>query len=308
MLLPGGTVKGTVHDSAGAAPLDNVTVTAYTAGGLKVASAGSDHLGNFTIDGLGAGSYFLATSNTQGYDDEVYDDVACGTCDPSRGRAVPVTGGQTTSGIAFALTRGALLSGRVVDTTGNPRGGVPVSIFDAAGTLVARAVSHDDGQYAANARAGTSYAKAGGVDGLATALYDGQPCPDGGCDPVSGTPIVGAAGETVRGIDFSLAVCSPLSLSPVALSSGNVGASYTATLSVAGGTGSLQVCRIGRDAAAGYDARPRRNTFRYADSRRPLHLHRQRHRLGRMRCRAHLYPRRRGVRAPLSSTGRVSST
>jgi hypothetical protein len=229
-LLPGGSITGTVRDDAGALPIAGVTVSAFTESGSVAATGLTNAAGSYLLEGLGAGRYFLATSNAIGYADEVYDNVACGSCDPLRGRAVDVQGGATTPPIDFGLSRGALLVGKVTDARGASGGAATVSIFNGAGTLVARTQASDLGIYAVPVPAGTSFARLEPRANLAAILYDGKPCPGGTCDPTAGTPISSVAGQTIRGIDFRAPVCAAVAITPPSLPAASVGTAYSAAL------------------------------------------------------------------------------
>jgi carboxypeptidase family protein/putative Ig domain-containing protein len=229
-LLPGGSITGTVRDDAGAVPIAGVTVSAFTESGSVAATGLTNAAGSYLLEGLGAGRYFLATSNAIGYADEVYDNVACGSCDPLRGRLVEVQGGATTASIDFGLSRGALIVGKVTDAGGASGGAATVSIFNDAGTLVARTKANDLGIYAVPVPAGTNFARLEPHTNLAAILYDGKLCPGGACDPTAGTPISSVAGQTIRGIDFRAPVCAAVAITPPSLPAASVGTAYSATL------------------------------------------------------------------------------
>jgi hypothetical protein len=234
-LLPGGSIAGSVRDDAVAAPIAGVIVSAYAETGLLVASAPTSASGAYQMDGLGAGKYFLATSNSIGFADEVYDNVSCGACDPLRGRGVDVQGGATTAGVDFSLARGVLVSGQIRDAAGAAAGPGIVSIFNNAGAMVARASTNAAGIYAVSVPAGTSYARLEPAPTVAARLYDATPCPGGTCDPTTGTPIPGIAGQVIRGIDFNAPVCAPISIAPSTLPPAAVATSYFAAVSAAPG-------------------------------------------------------------------------
>ena len=48
---------------------------------------------------------------------------------------------------------------------------------------------------------------------LDSQLYDGLPCPNGDCDPTTGTPIAASLNTTTPGIDFDLDYCTPTATS-----------------------------------------------------------------------------------------------
>src|SRR5258708_21548093 len=240
--MPAGAVAGTVRDEAGSAPIVDLTVTAFNERGIGAASALTNAAGGYAMEGLGAGRYYIATSSVFGYGDEVFDNVACGTCDPLRGRAVDVQGGAITPAIDFDLARGVLIAGCVSDAGGSGAGPATVCLFNSSGALVARTASLTDpfsltasGTYAASVPAGTTFARLEARANLAARLYDGRPCPGGTCDPTTGTPITGVAGQTILGIDFRTPVCAPVSLTPASLPAATVSAPYSTALAASPG-------------------------------------------------------------------------
>ena len=233
LMLPAGSIGGTVRDAGTGAGIDGIRVNAYTRSGLRTTTT-TDRLGGFVLDGLAAGEYFVATGNEQGYADEVYYDVACGSCDPSRGRAIAVTGGAATSGIDIALVRGAIVSGAVLDSNGASVGAAAVSLFDGAGAQVARASTASDGTYVASVPAVTLFARAEPAPALGAMLYNGIACPDAGCDPRAGTAIQPVVGGRTTGIDFALPICGPAQITTPFLPNGFVGTNYSAAVTATG--------------------------------------------------------------------------
>ena len=74
-------------------------------GAIFTASASTNAAGNYTITGLPTGSYRLMTSNSQGFINEIYDNLQCrGSCTSTNaatlGSPVAVTAGATTTGNA----------------------------------------------------------------------------------------------------------------------------------------------------------------------------------------------------------------
>lgn len=85
----------------------------------------TDADGNYAVSGLIDGSYYVQVY-ADGFYPEVYDDVN-GT---DQATQVTVTEPNATSGIDFSLARAATISGRVVDSNGNPIAGVLVCAGD----------------------------------------------------------------------------------------------------------------------------------------------------------------------------------
>jgi hypothetical protein len=201
----GGRVTGTVTRAAGAVPLPGIRVTVLDANGSSVASAQTNGLGQYTAVGLAAGTYYARTSNTQGYINELYDDIPCPlTCQGNTGNPFVVALGATTSGIDFALADGGRIAGQVT-SGGSPINGVTVRILNAAGTTVATAITGLTGTYVTpnGLAAGTYFARTSNDQGYINEEYDDLRCV-GSCTVGLGAPIVVAAGSTTSGIDFAL--------------------------------------------------------------------------------------------------------
>ncbi len=110
--------------------------------------------------------------------DELYNDIVCvaSDCDVRRGTPVAVTAGSTTSGVDFALDRGAS-----IDVFPTP----PLSIFDARGVELVSVVRQNIGfplMQFVGLPPGTYFVK------IRDTLQFGIVCPD--CPPTSGTPIL----------------------------------------------------------------------------------------------------------------------
>jgi hypothetical protein len=73
-------IFGKVTSSATGQPLPGATVSLYQRGsGTFAGSATVDYRGGFIFAGLANGSYVAFTSNSQGYQNEIYDGIACAT-------------------------------------------------------------------------------------------------------------------------------------------------------------------------------------------------------------------------------------
>jgi hypothetical protein len=109
----GGQIAGRVTATSGGAPLNNVTVYAYTSitSTSSVASDYTDASGVYTITGLVTGTYYLEFDPPYGSDylAEYYNDKrSLATADP-----IPVTLGSVVSGKDAALETGGKIAGRV---------------------------------------------------------------------------------------------------------------------------------------------------------------------------------------------------
>ena len=195
-LATGGAISGRVTCAPGSVRVAGPQIHAYSASGLLVRTiqVQTDALGcsssDYLIEGLPTGQYFLLARDVpqdpvnimlpEGGDliDELYNDVVCvaADCDVRRGTPVAVTAGSTTSGVDFALARGAS-----IDVFPTP----PLSIFDARGVELVSVVRQNIGfplMQFVGLPAGTYFVK------IRDTLQFGIVCPD--CPPTSGTPIL----------------------------------------------------------------------------------------------------------------------
>lgn len=229
LLQKGGKLSGAIQDAAGVNIAGEGWVQVHDASGNIVGGGSSRNLdGNYELaKAIPPGDYIVRSgsmwapsyANTP-YIDERYNGTACPgeTCDLSTANTlVNVAANATTPGIDFTLEMGFEFSGVVTDlVTGTPIADAYVLAYDATGAYAASARTDALGAYTVTGLpAGTYYAltnngsrlpfmglfptsAAGWVD----ILYSNIPCPGGGCDVTSGTPIsVPARGGN---IDFSL--------------------------------------------------------------------------------------------------------
>ena len=103
---PPDRLSGVVTDVTSGTPLANVTVSAYDTNGNHVVSGFSNAAGAYRAEGLAAGTYFVRTSNTQGYADQVHSGVTCNpACVLNSGTPVLVNGTSSIAPVNFALLR-----------------------------------------------------------------------------------------------------------------------------------------------------------------------------------------------------------
>jgi hypothetical protein len=210
-LVLGGRFAGTVRSAATGAGLANVAVSVFvTNGSLPIASGFTDASGAYTsLWGLPTGTYFANTSNSSGFIDKLYDNIACpgGNCRVTTGTPILITAGMTTEKIDFALTSGGRMSGRVTNaSSGAPLVGVLVWIYNSSGDVVTAGLTDASGAYATSSglSTGTYYARTSNSSGFIEKLYDDITCTGSRCAVITGTPISVTAGETTGNVNFAL--------------------------------------------------------------------------------------------------------
>jgi M6 family metalloprotease-like protein len=206
---PYGTITGTVTNAGTAAPLANVSVRVYNASGSAYTTATTNASGVYVMTNLAAGTYYVRTSNSLGYVDELYDNLPCpgGACTVTTGTGVSVTAGATASGINFGLAMGGTITGTVKnDWTAAPLADVSVRVYNASGSSYSTVTTNASGVYTkTDLAAGTYYVRTSNSLGYVDELYDNLPCPGGACMVTTGTGVSVTAGATTGGINFGLA-------------------------------------------------------------------------------------------------------
>ena len=205
----GGGFTGMVVDQTTLAPLASVEIEAFDAQGYSLGTYTTYKAGTYTISGLPAGTYRARTSNSQGYADELYDDIACagGSCSTWHGTDIFVSAGATQAGIDFALGPSGALSGTVTAEYGGAAiPSIYIYVYDHLGRHVGFGWTDAGGGYSVTGlKAGTYHLSTWNSQGYLDELYDNRPCPASNCDPTSGDAVVLASGGTVAGLDFALA-------------------------------------------------------------------------------------------------------
>ncbi len=212
LLDPGGRITGKVTQADGTTPIAGVLVHFADANGqVAFTSAVTDVSGNYISDGGTADGFVYAfTTNTQGYQDEIYNNVHCLNCNVTSGTAIAVTQAGGATGIDFALDLGGRITGTVTAVGGAPLPNVEVNILNSTGNRVDTTVTDALGNYSTSGFiAGNYYASTRNTQGLVDELYDNIPCANGNCQLNNGvtTPTaiaVGAPGTTASGKNFVL--------------------------------------------------------------------------------------------------------
>ena len=158
-----------------------------------------------TQTSISPGTYFVRTSNDQGYIDESYDDFPYRSIGITEGTPIEVLEGQTTV-VDFALDKGGSISGTVTDAgTGMGLQSIWLEIYDSSGWYFTHGQADADGNYTSSAAlpAGDYFAVTYNWLGYINQVYGDDQCMV--CQPTTGTLITVGAGEDVTGINFALA-------------------------------------------------------------------------------------------------------
>jgi hypothetical protein len=203
--VPGGRIEGRIVDATTGLPIAGVFVQLYSSTGGGAGFGKTNENGEYFGDtGLAAGSYYVVTSNTLGYIDQVYGGGACAGCDPTTGIPVVVAAETTTGGVDFSLSPGPQIRGTV--TGADTGAGLPwvwVEILNASGRTVSRVVTDSSGAYAEGAGLppGNYYVRTQGSN-YRDELYPDVPCKFG-CDYLTGGAVTVTAGSAPT-VDFVL--------------------------------------------------------------------------------------------------------
>ena len=225
-LAVGGTISGTVISSVSGTPLADVYVYVYNSAGGSLGSVKTAGSGAYRKSGLATGTYYLRTSNTLGYVDELHNEQPCpwNACRVTEGVGVAVAAGGETNGIDFGLAPGGVIAGTVTAAgSGAPLPGVSVTVYivdPGRGYWGTSSTTDASGAFAkAGLPTGTYYVRTSNNLGYIDELHSDLPCPGGACSPyTNGTGVAVTVGATTNGIDFGLAT----------------GGSVTGTVTVAG--------------------------------------------------------------------------
>jgi hypothetical protein len=233
----GRRVFGTVSDSS-SNPLSTIAVELFTTAGRVVGTSLTDQFGNYAVPSIPPGWYFIRTRNDRGYVDQLLTDGFCESCDLSMGRPFVVEDADV-KGPDFHLRAGGVVSGVTTDAAGVAVGGVPVTLFTSLGGVAKKTVSSAAGVFRASVPAGSYRARAEASATHGTEIFSEQPCTSGACDVTAGTPIAVTTGTVTPNVNFTLASCGAMTLSPPSLAVGVTSLPYRQVFSVSGGAGPL---------------------------------------------------------------------
>ncbi len=135
-LSSGGQISGTVTNGITNQPAANVSVTAFDQGGQQAAAAVTDSSGKYTLSGLAPSASYRVEFYPSARSPLAAAFYKTGAT-LAGATPVPVTEGQTTTGIDETLGAGGSISGAVTDAaTGYPIGSTYVQITDDNGRQV----------------------------------------------------------------------------------------------------------------------------------------------------------------------------
>ncbi|HEX4953567.1 MAG TPA: carboxypeptidase regulatory-like domain-containing protein [Thermoanaerobaculia bacterium] len=200
-----GWISGRVTEEASGAGIPSVYVRAYRSSGSFADSTYTDASGNYRFPGLSTGDYFVVTESSH-HLDELYDDLPCEpSCIATTGTSIPVTLGNETTGIDFALRRLGKISGRVTEEgTGVPLGSQAVFAYDADGISRGSGYTDSTGGYQIDQLVPGNYFVVTATSVHRDEVWNDILCSPS-CNPTIGTPVPVAIDSMVTGIDFALA-------------------------------------------------------------------------------------------------------
>lgn len=203
----GGRFSGKFTDETTSNPI-NGGVLIYDAQGIPNGYAYTDSDGTYTTyQGLAPGNYYAISYSYYGYMDELYNNITCAfsKCDPLGGTPIPVTTGNTTPNIDFALNQGGKVTGNISSTLGPAITG-EINLFSSTGTFLTAGYSFDgSGDYEIGGiPTGNYYVSTSNFEGFADELYNNHPCSGGFCDVTPGDLVPVTVGSTTPNIDFAL--------------------------------------------------------------------------------------------------------
>ncbi|MEO8359991.1 MAG: carboxypeptidase regulatory-like domain-containing protein [Vicinamibacteria bacterium] len=216
LLETGAQVSGLITSSQTGLPINNATISLYTADGNFLANASSNASGLWAFStGLLPGSYRARSSNSQGFVNEIYNGMDSPGNAPSSatiaaGTPLTLVAGMPLSNVNFALAPGGTISGQVTSSaSGLPITGVTVTLFNAAGNSVIGVNTNASGVWAVTTglAPGTYYARTSNSLGFVNEVYGNLSDPGSSAttaNVLAGTPIAVTGGTATTGIDFAL--------------------------------------------------------------------------------------------------------
>lgn len=203
----GATISGTVSD--GTDGLAYVNVGIWDVDGATQGSVSTDSTGAWSVNGLASGTYFASTSNSNGFLDELYDDIPCPnfSCQITDGTPIVVTVNTTTRGIDFVLNRLGSIAGTVIDeSSGTPIDSITVEVLTAEGNFAGSTNTYNGGTYSVGGLApGDYFVKTSNYSDFQDEFYDDVAvCTDGTADACGATLVTVTSDLATTAIDFAL--------------------------------------------------------------------------------------------------------
>lgn len=201
----GGGVTGRVTEAVTGESLNGVPVEVFDAAGMGVWSDYTNGFGSYAARDLPAGTYFARLRKTKTHLGQLWNGLPCeGDCAVTVGTPIPVSTGSATTGVDFALVSLGKISGTVTDAiTGQPIGGIYVTVYNASGTYLGYRYTSANGTYRVTGLTAGNYFARADASGYVAQLYDGIACPTP-CTVTGGTPIPVALSAETPGVDFAL--------------------------------------------------------------------------------------------------------
>ncbi|MCC7008870.1 MAG: carboxypeptidase regulatory-like domain-containing protein, partial [Acidobacteria bacterium] len=215
-LAAGGRISGTVRNATNNAPIANIGAQIFTSTGVQLSTHNTNGSGVYTTSGLPAGTYYIRTSNSLGFINEVYNDLSCpqAGCTVTNGTPITVTLNNITSNIDFSLAVGGVISGTVTNAAGGAAlTNLPVQIFNAVGASIGTVNTNGAGLFTTSGLpAATYYLRTNNSAGFIDELYDNIACPStAACNVTTGTAVSVTAGATTSDRNFALSAGGSIS-------------------------------------------------------------------------------------------------
>ena len=220
-LRAGGRISGRVVEEATGLPSAELQVRIYNPSLRRIDTIFPDDNGDYLSNvGLDTANYHVWVQDryvsAPHFVEELYGDLPCTNlaCDARDATLVPVTLGETTSGIDFLISEGGSVSGVITDEMGQPLEGASVSARNENGVGVVGGNTDENGVFTTEAAAAsgdyfvTAYL---GYTSYVAQLFDGIECPYEACDVGAGTAVSVTAGADTPAIDLTLSPGGTLS-------------------------------------------------------------------------------------------------
>lgn len=217
-LSPTAVVSGNVSNLSGV-PIISANVLLCDTLGYWWQSAYTDNDGNYFINITSPGSYKVE-AQAQGYMLQWYN----GKEDAAKADVIKVADANETSGVNFSLTRGGIISGRIVNSSGQPLANATVVVYDTLYYWVSNVYTDDNGEYQAAGLKTGKYLVYASLSNYIGSWYDGQSSFE------TATRVPAILNRTTPNINFTLVRGSTLSGNVANKTYGPIGSAYVALL------------------------------------------------------------------------------